>query len=283
MEGDGSGQVRLTAGPDDRAPRWSADGARIAFTRCAGEASTCDIWIMDGDGTDPFDVTGTPGVGETSPAWSPDGEQIVMVRDGHLVIRDLLDGSELPLTSGPRVDTSPVWSPDGTTIAYSTDGFVATIRPDGTDSQIFSIAGEVGDWSPDSQQLVIALDNGIDPGPIVATLDRHGSNLVELTDPEIDVPDDPRWSPDGSRLLYIDIDGFDRLITMDVDGTHRIGLDVGAFTSADWQPVGPRTPTFPPVTPITTTTSTSSSTTTVAVAPTSTAPRPSAAAPRFTG
>jgi TolB protein len=276
---DGSGAVPLTAGPDDREPRWSPDGARIAFARCAYSLSTCDIWIMDGDGTDAVNVTNTPGVGETSPAWSPDGERIVIVRDGRLVVRTLLDGSEVVLTDGSRVDTSPVWSPDGSTIAYSTDGFVATIEPDGTDPEIFSIAGEVGDWSPDGQRLVIALVDGVSSTPKVATLDRDGTDLVELTSSDEIVAHAPRWSPDGSQILYLDHDvGADDMVVMAPDGSDSRVLRVGTFTSVDWQPVGPLTPTFPPVTPVP-----SATTSTGPPPPPTLAPRPAAVAPRFTG
>ncbi len=60
---------------DNRCPKYSPDGSRIAFS------SDHQIWVMDADGTNLLQLTQNGG---TYPAWSTDGSQIVFTRhDGH--------------------------------------------------------------------------------------------------------------------------------------------------------------------------------------------------------
>ena len=55
---------------DDRYPRWSPDGKRIAFS--ANPAGNFDLFVMDADGQSPAAVTSFP-EDELDVAWSPDG------------------------------------------------------------------------------------------------------------------------------------------------------------------------------------------------------------------
>src|SRR5438270_12332836 len=67
---DGGGLVHL---PPGRAPAWSPDGSKIAFTRYGANAS--DIYVMNADGGGIVQLTNTPG-NDDHPAWSPDGSKI---------------------------------------------------------------------------------------------------------------------------------------------------------------------------------------------------------------
>ena len=65
MNADGSGQVNLTNNSAaDRHLAWSAEGAKIAFTR--GN----DIFVMNADGTGQAGVFTSPGR-NWEPAWKP--------------------------------------------------------------------------------------------------------------------------------------------------------------------------------------------------------------------
>ncbi len=69
---------RLTAGPRDTAPRWSADGTRLAFVRAAeteGRVQPPQIYVMPMTGGEGRPVTDIPR-GAGNPAWSPDGRTI---------------------------------------------------------------------------------------------------------------------------------------------------------------------------------------------------------------
>ncbi|HEX8392076.1 MAG TPA: Ig-like domain-containing protein [Longimicrobium sp.] len=71
---DGSGRLRLTAGPDrDSDPAWSPDGTRLVFRRLRQGDS--DLMIVGAAGGD---AVGLARAGfQNTPAWSPDGRMIV--------------------------------------------------------------------------------------------------------------------------------------------------------------------------------------------------------------
>jgi len=72
---DGDGRPRpLTTGPsDDRSPRWSPDGARLAFV--SNRTGKRQVHVFDLRGGEPWQLTDdTDGVGSFS--WSPDGKQM---------------------------------------------------------------------------------------------------------------------------------------------------------------------------------------------------------------
>jgi len=120
MNADGTGAVNLTPDPRpailyDRAPAWSPDGSRIAFS--SNRSGTTRLWVMGADGANPVQVV-SPEVAATerTPAWSPDGELIAFVADGADgtgigVVRP--DGTGYRLFPAPFDPASPAWLPDG--------------------------------------------------------------------------------------------------------------------------------------------------------------------------
>lgn len=62
---------------DNRNPRYSPDGSKIAFLSQRGNGELVQIWLMNADGTNITQLT-TKGVG-TMFNWSPDGKEIVYV------------------------------------------------------------------------------------------------------------------------------------------------------------------------------------------------------------
>jgi Tol biopolymer transport system component len=69
INADGSGRTALTRNSAlDRAPAWSPDGTRIAFS--SDRDGDLDIYTMDADGSDVAQVTNLPG-DEDSPDWQP--------------------------------------------------------------------------------------------------------------------------------------------------------------------------------------------------------------------
>jgi dipeptidyl aminopeptidase/acylaminoacyl peptidase len=147
---------RFTTGKDDRLPRWSPDGAKLAFvSKRGGDDSHRQLYVMPAAGGEPECLTDLKEhVGE--PAWSPDGTRLVFSarvpdeayeeedekkraprrfkrlqfkldnvgwtgdRRRHLYVVAADGSSEAKqITSGDFEDSHPTWTPDGVSIAFS--------------------------------------------------------------------------------------------------------------------------------------------------------------------
>ena len=125
---------------------YSPDGSKIAFVRNDG-ATGYDIWVMNQDGSGPFQVTSALG-DERSPSWSPDGSKFVYTSAGELFTVPAALSSTPTDLHVPGTD--PAFSPDGSKIAYITGGNLAVVNSNGTSTQ--TIDGIAGDAQPDWQQ-----------------------------------------------------------------------------------------------------------------------------------
>jgi len=134
MRPDGSGVRQVTSGHgDDREPRFSPDGKKLAFSSDRAFNGSYDIWVVDlGSGaltqwTNTGGVTTPPtpaSVDEFEPTWSPDGKKIAFVvgsgANGTTIQARDAAGAQTVLAAaapGTRVN-SPSYSPDGTRVAY---------------------------------------------------------------------------------------------------------------------------------------------------------------------
>lgn len=155
------------------------------------------------------------------------------------------------VTDGTRDAAMPAWAPDGARLAMSYVGTVGeaariwTIRPDGSDLTEIPmgfLAGRHPSWSATGG--TIAFDDGFGLRLMTTT----GANLRPFLAPDA-LNGVPRWSPDGSRLLFTGFQpGFGtpttrRLYITRPDGTDLAQLASGlssAITYADWAPDGLR-------------------------------------------
>ncbi len=162
---------------------------------------------------------------EEWPTWSPDGEQLAYVAevDGYrqLFVRRVSGGGERQLTSVARDHIQPAWSPDGARIAF-VRGATATgkLEPDEVDGYYFEGAAL---WTMDlaSGEEAKLLDNGFNPSyspdglrlafdarlagaQRVWVADPRGRNPRQVTSDssEAVVHTEPRWSPDGARVVF---------------------------------------------------------------------------------
>jgi len=144
-----------------------------------------------------YQLTTNP-LGDTWPSWSPDGTRITYQAHAdswnrHIWVMNNDGSNKIQLTSGSAVDVYPVFSPDGTKIAFSRWGF----RGDRCDLMIMNADGT------DARRVTFS---GV-PGMIEGTFEE------------------PQWSKDGTKLIFIYREGTTGNIlsqwigTINVDGS----------------------------------------------------------------
>ena len=173
-------------------------------------------------------LTFTKGV-EQFPAWSPDATRIVYSREEgafrRLYVKSLADGSERPLTRSGADEIQPAWSPDGKTIVFVRAG-VADLRL-GPGDIFDAYSGESDIWAIDLASGVERrlINRGFNPawsadgsriafdaswgGPRrIWMTDRLGHNPQQATTDTSEAVAHlrPRWSPDGRKIVFQNID-----------------------------------------------------------------------------
>ena len=211
---DGTGLTQLT--PDGEwavAPKWSPDGARIAYER-DGNDDVAGIWIMRADGSGPARVAPRGSL----PFWLDDARVGYGCAAGICVVG--ADGSR-PATLVARqtppgaIDDSFTLSPDGSTFAFvrhiPNEDFetsrVYVMSRDGTRERELTPPGSAVNeyfpaWAGDSRRIAFLGPDGI----TVATVD--GNLMFGVSNAQRIVPSigrgGPAWSPDGTRIVFGD-------------------------------------------------------------------------------
>jgi Tol biopolymer transport system component len=208
VAGDGSNQVRLTDGGAYRVLAIGADGASIAAVDSMGEGPQSIVLIdpesqqrrsLTFDGTDLYSIR--------SLTLSPDGKQMAF---------------------------TALSNPAGEASEY--DLYIASV--DG--SSLVRVRENISNnyarlaWSPDGTQLAI---NPNADGGMTYIINRDGSgqrNLFPINRPV----GGPKWSPDGTRLLFYGQNLY--VVNADGRGLTTFADGFSAVASADWSPDGQR-------------------------------------------
>ncbi len=248
---DGSGEIYLLAAgasewvnltdhpAADNWPEWSPDGSRIAFQ--SRRSGNLDVWVMNADGSDPVQLTDDP-EHDYLPSWSPDGRRIAFTswrnepgdgeRANHFYVMNA-DGTDQRrlLAESPGTSAGVAWSPDGQLLALT-----RKIGEQGADVFLHDAEGELvrrltddaaynGSpvFSPDGSHLAFYSDDGEASRLVIMSADGAGRRVVVAEGQNWY----PRWSPDGSWLVY----------TAAVPGGADDDLDVLAVPASGGAPI----------------------------------------------
>ena len=243
---------------------WSPDGRWIAFVngnhlwRTRANVLDVSIWILDADGGEAIRVTDQESM-NVSPQWLPDSRHLLFVsnRDGARTVYVVEVGPKGAVGAprsvpGPSDPHSISISADGKKLAYSKYTVAQNIMsipvpeagvvsvseavPITTGNQII----EGTSLSPDGEWIVYAADRRGELDLYKQRLDGGSPQLVA------DINGDafqPEWSPDGTEIVFYDMDSAARnnLLVVPAEGGTPIRLweDPGLdYWSPAWSPDG---------------------------------------------
>jgi TolB protein len=212
----------------------AADKPRLLIQRIGPSASA--IHIANADGTGERQLPAKSAL-DYNASLSPDGQWIAFTseREGSAdLYRCRIDGSSLEkLTDDPAYDDQASWSPNGERMV-----FVSTRRSGRTDIWLLDVATKRAasltadavanfrpSWSPDGQWIAFSSDRGT---PIERDLPEwehlhrtsiylirpNGHGLRRVTDGS-QFAGSPRWSPDGKRIVFYEMNVIDTLKARD--------------------------------------------------------------------
>lgn len=172
----GSRTQLTTTGSSNKFPAWSYDGRTIVFA--SNRTGLHELWTMSADGSAQSMIVTALSGEKFVPQYSPDGATIVFAYAdpmvGHPEVWTVSASGQSPrkLTTTPTTDAGPTWSvlphfsPDGTRIVYAST-------------------------KSGSSQIWIMNADGSDPKQLTSGLG-----------PEFPDANAPRFSPDGSRVVF---------------------------------------------------------------------------------
>ncbi|MFN0279719.1 MAG: hypothetical protein ACKVRN_14145 [Pyrinomonadaceae bacterium] len=262
MRSDGTNQIRLTNNTGvDYHPVWSPDGTSIAYLSQNG-FGPFSIKVMNADGSNQTVVTSVfygvcvwPWRDDWSMSWSPNGKKIAFQENGDIFTVDIDGTNRINLTNHFASDAEPTWSADGTRIIFTSSRlFFSTMysmNANGTNVQALPSDGEFWDtapmYSPTGDRIAFVVNSNVN-GPILYTANADGTNRLPFDGlgSVSQYRNNPRWSPNGTRIVFHLWEGFDdnaEIYVKNVSGGQMVQLtnSAGSNFHPSWQQVATKT------------------------------------------
>jgi Tol biopolymer transport system component len=228
---DGS-QERQLLSTRAEGPRWSPDGSRVVvFPQDVDNVSARIANPDDGSYRDIANPDPARFFLPCNGPWSPDGQRLTCEAfndDGSLngiyTLRSSDDGDLTRITSDPSGEDCPGdYSPNGKRLVFlranETTFALFTIKLDGTGLRQITPSGNdqffidfvCGNWSPQGNEILFSVHVPVDNRATVWEVHSDGSGLRQIpiagcgglrSDPASVGCFNPRWSPDGTKILF---------------------------------------------------------------------------------
>lgn len=198
---DGQRTRAFTHGPGDRSPRWSPDGARLAFIRKGDEdGARPQLAVMSTDGGEALVLTDVP-LGVEDLEWSPDGQRIAVV--GVTWIEELADLDDEERSRRPRRIDRLAWRADNDGWRHDRRRHIYVVDPDGQHDTSLLTPGDFDDtnprWRPDGAAIAFLSarhdERDLDPGNQPFLVDLEGGEPRPLA--PVGGWEGLSWRPDG--------------------------------------------------------------------------------------
>jgi Tol biopolymer transport system component len=216
LDPDGTRSVLLRLGAWSAYPRFSRDGAHLAYAASTGDGSgKTDLWVLDlGRGSQTRVTFG--GDNPNFPVWTPDGRRLTHAAGslaGPAIMSTLTDGTGTAdaLLAGDEAGLPTSWSPDGSTLAYgfapqraatgSWDVALLHVRTDGSRTDQFLQTAFVERnalFSPDGAWVAYESDKSGQSDIYARPFPGPGAEITISSGGGTE----PRWSPSGNEIYY---------------------------------------------------------------------------------
>jgi Tol biopolymer transport system component len=253
MNPDGSDRKTVIAGRN-AIPRWSPDGRHIAVTTSQLDPAHFET-VMNADGSDIRDLLRPdPTLSLLCTAWSPDNALLACEgwdttkpgREGIYTVRSADGGglTRITTSTGGIHDIPGDFTPDGSQIVFvrasyppGSVGQLWMARVDGTDTHklVDTLIGYRVSLTRDGTRIAGSLNGQL----LIFDLRDISAQPRQIAIPK-GTAVNPRWSPDGTRLVFAFArsDGTRQIYVVNADGTNpkRLTSDVRRDEYPDWGP-----------------------------------------------